>query len=135
MKTLLWFGTGSKLLPEIVIVAPMSAGEGDTPLIVGAAIDATVKPVPNAAIPEGEDTETGPLAAPEGTATVICVGLTVLGVAAWPLKLTVVFAVVPKPVPKIVTTVPAGPRLGVSCATIASVIGLRTTERMFPTAS
>jgi hypothetical protein len=46
--------------------------------------------------------------------TVIDVAVTALGVAAVPLNFTLVLAVVPKPVPEIVTVLPAAPAAGLN---------------------
>jgi hypothetical protein len=50
-------------------------------------------------VPPGAVTVTGPEVAPEGTVAVNAVEVAEVTVAATPLKLTLVFDVVPKPVP------------------------------------
>jgi hypothetical protein len=86
-------------------------------------------------VPAGEVTETGPLDAPDGTATVIEVAVTAVGVALVPLKETEVLAVVPNPVPDIVTIVPAGPALGETLAATSVLAECRVTDNTFPAAS
>jgi hypothetical protein len=59
-------------------------------------------------------TTTFPFVAPVGTAATILVALQLVGIVGVPLKVTALFpCVTPKPVPRIVTGVPAGPEFGI----------------------
>lgn len=127
----------SKFVPVMVTLEPGVAVVGvDVPvvklLMVGDAGDPTVNGSGAAAVPDGAVTETVPLVAPTGTATVIEVALTALGVAEMPLKLTEVLEVFPNAVPETVTVVPTGPERGETWRTVKVEIGLVTIDVMLP---
>jgi hypothetical protein len=101
---------GSKFAPLMVMTVPAVPIDGVKPVITGAVEAVTVKLVVLVAEPFGAVTVIGPLVAPEGTATAICVGEADDIVALVPLNLTVSWlAVLLKPVPLIVTIVPTAP--------------------------
>ena len=97
-----------KLVPVIVTVDPSGPLSGlKLPMAGG-----TVKVTPLLAT-SPTVTTTLPVVAPTGTVTVMEVSLQLVGVAAVPLKVTVLVPrVAPKPVPLIVTEVPSGPEAG-----------------------
>src|SRR5205085_2158834 len=68
-------------------------------------------------------TTTGPVVANAGTATTIVRSLQLVGVAATPLKVTVLVPrVAPKLTPEMVTDVPAGPAVGVRLLMVGAVL-------------
>jgi hypothetical protein len=99
-----------KFAPVIVTGAPAAAEVGDRPLILGVA--STVKENPELASPFTVTT-TLPVVASAGTEITIDVALQLVGVAAMPLKVTVLVPwVAPKFVPVIVTAAPTAPDEG-----------------------
>ena len=134
-NTLLLASTGSKPEPLSVTAAPWSTTWGEKPDSVGGPWVTTWNAAAVLAVPSAVVTLTGPVVAPWGTATVIWVALTTVGVAAAPLNDTWVVFKAPKAVPAMVTTVPGAARPGVTWATTRVLAGLRLTERMLPTAS
>jgi hypothetical protein len=101
-----------KFVPVIVTFVVSGPEAGDTFVIVGVGI-VTVKGTALLAVPPTVTT-TGPLVAPAGTGTTICVALQLVVVAAVPLKTTVLTpCVAPKFAPAMVTLVAAGPEPGV----------------------
>jgi hypothetical protein len=99
-----------KFVPEIVTEAPTAPDAGETFVIVGA--DSTTKLAPLLLTPDTVTT-TFPVVAPLGTGTTIEFALQVDGLAAVPLKVTVLVPCVdPKFVPEIVTEVPTAPDAG-----------------------
>jgi hypothetical protein len=99
-----------KLVPLIVTELPGGPEGGDRLLILGDAI--TVKDAPLLSTPLTWTT-TLPLVAPDGTGTTTLVALQLVGVAALPLKATVLLPwVEPKLLPVIVTDVPTVPDVG-----------------------
>ena len=99
-----------KLVPVMVTVFPTAPRTGEKELMVGAAVEITVKAVELVAVPWGVFTLILPVVAPPGTLVVICVLETTVKVAAVPLKVTRVAPVKPKP--EIVTGVPSDPLVG-----------------------
>jgi hypothetical protein len=98
-----------KLYPRMVIDVPTGPDDGERLLMLG---EVTVKFEPLLASPETK-TVTLPLAAPTGTGTTMLVELQLVGVAAVPLKETVLDPCVePKFVPVIVTEAPDAPDVG-----------------------
>jgi hypothetical protein len=99
-----------KFAPVIVTGTPTAAEDGDKPVMLG--VGSTV----NAAPALGKlftATTTLPVVAPTGTVTAIDVALQLVGVAAMPLKVTVLAPwVEPKFVPVIVTAIPTAPDEG-----------------------
>jgi hypothetical protein len=93
------------LIPAVTVTAaPLTVKE--PPLV-------TVNSIPLLATPPTVTT-TLPVVAPVGTGTAMLAALQFVGVAAVPLKVTVLVPwVVPKFAPAIVTEVPTGPELGV----------------------
>jgi hypothetical protein len=99
-----------KPVPVIVTCVPGVAVFGEMDEITGPVI--TVKKTAEPVIPDAV-TVTSPLVAPDGTGTIICVGLQFVGVAAVVLNITVLVPwVAPKSVPVIVTDVPTRPAVG-----------------------
>lgn len=99
-----------KLVPEMVTEVPTEADVGERLLMVGGTV--TVKRTP---LLERAPTVTTtlPVVAPFGTGTTILVALQVVGVAAVPLKATVLVPCEPpKLLPVIVTEVPIAPEEG-----------------------
>ena len=94
-----------KFNPEIVTEVATGPDVADRLVILGK----TVKVTPLLAIPFTETT-TLPVVAPVGTGTLILVAVQVVGVAVFPLKVTV--PVEAKFVPLIVTDVPVAPEVG-----------------------
>jgi hypothetical protein len=100
-----------KFVPAIVTDVPAGPEVGDKLLMLGAGT-VTVKLTPLLAWPPTV-TITFPVVAPIGTGATMLVALQLVGVAAVPLKLTVLLPCVePKFVPAIVTDVPARPEVG-----------------------
>ncbi len=98
---------------------PAGPDVGDRLVMLGAGI-VTVKLTPLLAWPPTVTT-TFPVVAPVGTGATILVALQLVGVAAVPLKLTVLVpCVAPKFVPMIVTVVPGGPDAGDSLVIIGT---------------
>ena len=75
-----------KLTPVRVTVVAATPLVGENELIVGAAVEFTVKLAGLAAVPEGVTTQTLPLAAPAGTLVLICVSESTVNVAGAPLN-------------------------------------------------
>lgn len=99
-------------MPVMVTEVPTGPTVGDKLLIPGRLPDVTVKTAEVLPIPPTV-TITLPVVAPVGTGATICVGLQLVGVAAVPLKVTVLLPLeVPKPVPLMVTEVPTVPEVG-----------------------
>ena len=100
-----------KLLPAIMTTAPTAPEAGDKVEMTGRVV--TVNKTPLLARPLAVTT-TLPVLAPVGTVTVMLESLQLVGVAALiPLKTTVLLPwVAPKPLPLMVTAVPAGPAAG-----------------------
>jgi len=100
---------GPKFAPAIVTEVPTGPEAGLRLVMLGAEAEAevTVNAIPLLAAPPTVTT-TFPVVAPAGTATTMLVAFQLVGVAAVPLKLTVLLPCdVPKFVPVIVTEVPA----------------------------
>ena len=101
-----------KFAPVISTVVPAGPESGFKPLMTGSV--PTVKGTPLLASPPTVTT-TLPVVAPAGTVTVIEVALQPVGVAAVPLKVTVLLpCIAPKLVPLISTVVPSGPATGLN---------------------
>jgi hypothetical protein len=97
-----------KPVPLMVTEVPTTPEVGDRLLMIGS----TVKALPLLEVPPTAST-TNPVVALAGTGTTIEVALQLLGVAAAPLKATVLVPCVePKPVPVIVMEVPTTPKAG-----------------------
>src|SRR5205807_601008 len=97
-----------KFSPLMVTEMPIAPEVGDKLLIMGKTVNVT----PVLAFPPTVTT-TGPEVAPLGTGTAMLVLLQLLGVAAVPLKVTVLVpCVVPKFDPLIVTEMPTAPDVG-----------------------
>jgi hypothetical protein len=100
--------TAPKPEPEMVTCTPAAPDVGDTPVMVGG----TVKFHPLEGSPPTVTTRL-PEVAPDGTATRIVSALQLVGVAAVPLKATVLApCAAPKLSPDMVTVVPTGPEDG-----------------------
>jgi len=99
-----------KLVPVRVTLVPSAPLLGAKLVIAGAAAE-TLKLALLVEVPPGVVTPIGPVVAPAGTVAVICVPEFTVKTALAPLKVTAVAPV--KLVPVIVTTVPAGPPVGV----------------------
>jgi hypothetical protein len=112
-------GVVAKLVPVTVTAVPGAPILGLNPVIVGAPVDdVTVKTELLLAEPPGEVTAIAPVVAPLGTLVTIFVVVDDVTEAVTPLKVTVFWlGVALKPVPKIETTVPTGPLLGVNSIT------------------
>jgi hypothetical protein len=101
-----------KLVPVIVTDVPIGPEPGETPVIIGAAVEVTMKSRPLLAIPPTV-TSTLPVVAPVGTGTTMLVSPQLVAVAIVPLKVMVLVpCAAPKIVPVIVTDVPTGPEFG-----------------------
>src|ERR1700730_9013195 len=94
------------VVPAIVTQLPMIPVRGDRLEMCGTTVNAT----PLLATPDTVTT-TLPVVAAAGTVTWIVVEFQLVEVAVVPLNLTVLPALVPKPVPVIVTAVPTGPEV------------------------
>ena len=130
-------GVGSKLLPVIETFVPGVPIVGAKLVMEGAPLEVvTVKGALLVADPAGEVTAIAPVVAPRGTVATSSVGLADVIAAAVPLKVTV-FApgVESNPVPKIVTTVPAGPAAGLKSMIETSAELCREMLVRLPTAS
>jgi hypothetical protein len=119
-----------KLVPVIVTEVPTRPAVGDRLVMLGGMI--TVKATPLLAwLPTV--TTTFPVVAPLGTGTTMLVALQLVGVAAVPLKVTVLVPwLAPKFVPVILTEVPAGPVVGlklVMLGTATPPAGLKAANR------
>jgi len=116
-----------KFVPVMVTGVPAIPEDGDRPLMVGGGT--TVKvcvPVVDTPLTV---TTTLPVVAPLGTGATIEVALQLEGVAATPLKVTVLVPCVePKFVPVIVTEVPTGPELGDSDVMLGGGGGVMTVK-------
>src|SRR5262245_9495928 len=110
----LFVGVGSKLLPVIEMDVPGVPIVGVKLAMPGAPVEVvTVKGAPLVADPAGEVTEITPVVAPGGTVATSSVRLADETVAAVPLNVTELApGVASNPVPKMVTTVPTGPAVG-----------------------
>jgi hypothetical protein len=103
-----------KFVPVIVTEVPTGPDVGVRLAMLGAKpeADVTVNPIPLLATPPTVTT-TFPVVTPAGTAATMLVALQLVGVAAVPLKLTVLLpGDTPKFAPVIVTEVPTGPEFG-----------------------
>jgi hypothetical protein len=99
-----------KLVPAMVTDAPTGPDVGFRPVMLGATV--TVKATPLLARPPTVTT-TFPVVAPLGTGTTMLAALQLVGVAAVPLKVTVLVPwLAPKFAPVIVTDVPTTPDVG-----------------------
>jgi hypothetical protein len=108
--TVLVLWVAPKLVPVIVTDVPTGPVVGDRLVMVGATV--TVNVTPALAMPPTVTT-TLPLVAPAGAGTTMLVADQLVGVAAVPLKVTVLVpCVAPNAVPVIVTDVPTGPLVG-----------------------
>src|SRR5215469_13112558 len=88
---------------------------------------ATVNVTPLLASP-ATVTTTMPVAAPLGTGTAMLVALQFVGVAAVPLKVTMLVPCVePKFVPAMVTSVPAGPEVGLRLVIVGGAVTVNVT--------
>jgi predicted aspartyl protease len=123
MNTLSLARFGSNPLPLMVTDEPGATVVGEKLLTTGCTGALTTKLALLEAVPAGDVTATRLVAAPLGTVVVIEVAVTAVTVAAWLPKETVVLAVVPKPVPAIVTAVPATPADGDTLATTRAEAG------------
>src|SRR6266545_2364381 len=104
----------SKFSPVTVTAVPAAPIFGVKPVTTGP-VAATTNGTSLASEPAAMVTEISPVVAPAGTVVTICVSVAEETTAAVPLKLTVLLdGVVLKPVPEMVTTVPANPDLGVN---------------------
>ena len=109
--TMLFAGTGEKLLPEITTVTPGAPSAGEKLLIVGGEIvnDCVLVRCPVPLMFK----ETVPVVAALGTSTTNCFGVAAVTFAVTPLNFTTLLARVgSKPSPVIVTDVPAAPEVG-----------------------
>ena len=97
-----------KPLPVIVTEVPACPEVGENDETVGPAGVVTVNEDVLVPVPLGPVTAIGPVVAPDGTVAVICVPEFTVNVAVVPLNVTPVAPV--KPLPVIVTEVPACPR-------------------------
>jgi hypothetical protein len=97
-------------LPVIVTLVPTGPLVGENDVICGGGAALTTKSVALVAVPAGVVTLIGPVCAPFGTVAVILVGESTVKAADLLLNFTSVAPV--KPVPLIVTTVPASPNVG-----------------------
>jgi hypothetical protein len=115
-----------KFVPVIVIDAPTAPEVGDRPLMTGEGI--TAKLLPALAAPPTVTT-TFPVVTPAGTEVTTLVALQLVGVAAVPLKLTVLVpCVTPKFVPVIVIEAPTAPEVGDRLVMLGAV----TTVKVIP---
>ncbi len=131
---LLLAAVGSKFVPVIVTAVPETPMFGVTLVILRT--EATTNGFAEVALPFGAVTVIGPVAAPEGTVATIWLAVDDVTLALEPLKVTAFWlAVVLKPVPLIVTVVPADPDDGENPITLTWPGLIREIERMFPTAS
>jgi hypothetical protein len=107
-----------KFAPAIVTDVPTTPDAGFRLVILGAGT-VTVNAAPLLATPPTVTT-TFPVVAPAGAAATMLVALQLVGVAAMPLKLTVLApCVAPKFAPLIVTDVPTTPDVGFKLAILA----------------
>jgi hypothetical protein len=114
--TVLFAAVAIKLDPEMFTVEPGMPEGGLMPVIVGAG---TVKLTADTAVPPVVSTETGPVVAALGTATVSDVADADVTVAGVPLNLTVLFAgVVLKFDPVMLIIVPVQPDVGLMPVTV-----------------
>jgi hypothetical protein len=94
-----------KVVPAIVTEVPTSPEAGDRLVMCGVTVKATPLLATLATV-----TTTLPVVAPLGTGTTMDAALQLVGVAALPLKVTVLLpCVAPKPLPETDTEVPTGP--------------------------
>jgi hypothetical protein len=110
-----------KFVPVIVTGAPANPDVGFKLVMLGAVLAAvTVKLMPLLATPPTVTT-TFPVVAPAGTGATMLLALQLVGVAAVPLKLTVLVpCVVPKFAPAIVTELPTAPDAGLTLAMLGT---------------
>jgi len=99
-------------LPLMVTEDPTAADGGDTPVMLGAGCDVTLKDAGLLEVPPGVVTLIGPVVAPDGTVAVSWLPEVTVKAVAVPLKDTAVVPV--KPLPTTVTEVPAQPEAGVN---------------------
>jgi hypothetical protein len=99
-----------KAVPVIVTTVPAAPDTGESLVITGAAV--TVNDLELLAVPPTV-TRTGPVVAPVGTGTEMLAVLQLVGVAAVPLKVTVLLPCIePKLVPEMVTGAVTAPEVG-----------------------
>ncbi len=128
--TVLVPGDTPKFAPVIVTEVPAGPEVGVRLAMLGAEAETevTVNPIPLLATPPTVTT-TFPVVAPAGTATTMLVALQLVGIAAAPLKLTVLLPCnAPKFVPVIVTDVPATPEAEFRLA----IFGTKAVEPAWP---
>ena len=116
-----------KLAPEIVTVSPIAPRTGANAVTVGAPITEKIPML--VAVPAGVVTLIGPVTAPDGTDTLICVAeLTVKFGAVTPPNRT---AVAPNRfAPAMVTVAPTAPVVGVKPAIAGSVVTMKLAALM-----
>jgi hypothetical protein len=100
--------------------------DGDTERVKSGFARAVTVKVPADALPAGPVTTIGPVVAPAGTVVVIDEGEATVKLAGAPLKVTPVAP--EKPLPEIVTDVPAGPLVGEIPETVGAGVGLVTVQ-------
>src|SRR6266571_4994962 len=114
-----------KFAPVMVTEVPTGPEVGDKLVMLGTVV--TVKLTALLARP-ATVTSTLPVAAPLGTGATMLVALQLVGVAAVPLKLTVLLPWVdPKLVPVMVTEVPTGPEVGDRLVMLGGVVTVKLT--------
>jgi hypothetical protein len=132
----LFVGATSKFAPVTETGVPGVPIVGVKLVIPGMLELVTLKVVLLVADPLGLVTAMGPVVAPLGTLTTICVSLDEITVAVVPLNITAFWlAVALNPVPEMVTEVPTGPLCGVKPATATVAETNLEIERRLPTAS
>lgn len=121
--TVLLAGTVLKFVPVMVTVLPIGPLDGVKLVMVGGKRAVTVKSATLVAVLPPTVTEIFPVVAPEGTDVVMLVAVLVITLATIPLNLTVLlFGVVLKFVPVIVTALPTGPLNGVKLVMVGSTL-------------
>ena len=130
-------GVRSKFAPLIVTNVLGATAVGENEEMLGFPDEeVTVNEAELVTVPAGAVTEIVPVVAPDGTVTTSCVAEALLIVAVVPLNFTVSLAgVALKFEPEMVTCVPTSPDLGLKDRIVGWVEGVRTMERMLPTAS
>ena len=106
-----------RFVPVIVTTAPIGPAAGENAVIVGP----TTKLDFVVAVPPAVVIVIGPVIAPAGTATVILVAVSLVGVAAVPLNFTVAVA---RFVPVMVTMAPIGPAAGENAVIVGATTKL-----------
>src|SRR5689334_8322853 len=115
-----------KFVPVIVTDVPTGPLVGDKLVTVGGRPTVNASPL---LTPPSTVTTTLPVVAPVGTGTTMLVADQLVGVAATPLKVTVLApCVAPNPVPMIVTGVPTAPTAGLRLVSIGAGPGGTVTE-------